>query len=84
MSAAPQEKAPTAFQLELLRRIADFIAKHGYCPTLVEVGTYRDNLEVLRARGLITWEPGKSGRTLRLTQRGIEVLKQHQKEHLDA
>jgi hypothetical protein len=70
-------KAPTEKQLLILQRIEDFFALNGFRPALYEVATDRGNLELLRARGWITWERDLSGRTLRLTEAGKALLAKH-------
>lgn len=72
----------TAKQRRILRWIADYIASHGFSPTIREgmaKFTFRSqngmvcHLNALRRKQLIEWMEGRS-RTLRVTAAGMEEL----------
>lgn len=70
----------TARQASILGFIGRHRRKHGYSPTIREIGAefgiagpngVRCHLFALRSKGLLTWEPGGAARTLRPTRRFI-------------
>jgi repressor LexA len=69
-------------QLDVLRAISAWREKHDYAPTIRELGDrlgidstngVQDHLKALRRHELVEWVP-RSARTLRLTQRAVDLL----------
>jgi repressor LexA len=66
---------------DMLTYIAMYCAEHGYPPTYREIAkqqgvslsTVATHMEVMRAQGLITYEPGKS-RTMAVTGKGQNIV----------
>ena len=68
--------APTLRQKEVLSVIETYIAKHGFAPTVREIGELIDcsspngvtcHLTALEKKGLITWKRGHA-RTIRIVE----------------
>lgn len=68
-----EPKAPSEFQVALLKRIHSYEQQHGECPSLVEMATDRQNLERLRLRGWANWDP-KQARSLHVTEAGRRLI----------
>jgi repressor LexA len=72
---------PTERQLEILAWIAAYIDKHGYSPTVREIGDHYGftlngtscHLRALRSKGCIEWRASCS-RTIRVTELGEQLL----------
>jgi repressor LexA len=76
------ENPPTPRQLEILRWVAGHIAEKGYGPTRREIcrafgfaspNASQTHVRLLRDRGMLTYSD-RSGRTIRLTAAGLELL----------
>ena len=79
----------TARQAEVCAVVLSFTRRHGYAPTVRELGELlgitstngvNDHLEVLKEKRLLTWTPKKS-RTLRLTASGQDEAERWLREH---
>lgn len=73
-AATMRAASPTPKQAEILRAVASYKRAHRRNPSLVETGTYRDNLELLKRLGWLTWEPSVP-RSLTLTTLGKKALR---------
>lgn len=78
----------TPTQAEYLRAIHELTKSNGYPPSVRQIGiklgrsssdTVQKALEVLKAKGLVTWKLG-ARRTLTITEAGQRYLETHPKE----
>jgi repressor LexA len=79
---------PTPRQLQYLRAIVSFQDRHGFSPTIRELGNalgmastngVAEQLHLIRRKGLLDWRINKA-RTLALTARGWRELGLKKKE----
>lgn len=85
LPGAQQEREPTELQLRIMSWVARFHAKRRMCPTFHELAaafevwpvTARTNAETLKRNTWVTWEE-RDRRTLRLTDAGEALLKEHE------